>query len=56
MKAHDNDPSSMTRANLLEAIRNIHDFDAGGQIRSIDYADDKTPLELVIDPVKEYRG
>jgi len=28
--AHDGDPNSITRANLLKAIRNIHDFDAGG--------------------------
>ena len=30
LKAHDGDPNSITRANLLTAIRNIHDFDAGG--------------------------
>jgi Periplasmic binding protein len=27
---HDGDPNSITRANVLTAIRNIHDFDAGG--------------------------
>jgi ABC-type branched-subunit amino acid transport system substrate-binding protein len=30
--AHNNDPNSLTRANLLTAIKNIHDFDAGGLI------------------------
>jgi hypothetical protein len=30
MKAHSDDPNSITRANLLTAIRNIHDFDANG--------------------------
>jgi hypothetical protein len=28
--SHNNDPNSLTRANLLAAIRNIHDFDAHG--------------------------
>ena len=36
MQTHDNDPNSITRANLLEAIRNIHDFDANGMIPPID--------------------
>jgi ABC-type branched-subunit amino acid transport system substrate-binding protein len=30
VKAHNGDPNSLTRANLLTAIRNIHDFDANG--------------------------
>jgi hypothetical protein len=30
LKVHDGDPNSITRANLLTAIRNIHDFDAEG--------------------------
>jgi hypothetical protein len=30
--AHNNDPNSITRANLLTAIRNIHSFDANGMI------------------------
>jgi len=30
IKAHDGDPNSITRANILAAIRNIHDFDANG--------------------------
>jgi hypothetical protein len=30
MASHNNDPNSLTRANLLAAIRNIHDFDANG--------------------------
>jgi hypothetical protein len=30
VKAHNGDPNSQTRANLLTAIRGIHDFDANG--------------------------
>ena len=30
MKAHNNDPNSITRPNLLAALRNMHHFDAGG--------------------------
>jgi hypothetical protein len=30
MAAHDNDPNSITRVNLLAAVRNMHSFDAGG--------------------------
>jgi len=36
MAAHNNDPNSITRANLLAAIRNIHDFDAGGMVPKLD--------------------
>ena len=32
MKANNGDPNSITRANLLTAIRNMHDFDAGGMV------------------------
>jgi hypothetical protein len=34
--AHNNDPNSITRANVLTAIRNIHDFDSNGLIPKID--------------------
>jgi hypothetical protein len=34
--AHNNDPNSITRANVLAAIRNIHDFDAGGMTPKLD--------------------
>jgi len=30
LKAHDGDPNSITRANVLTAIRAMHDFDAEG--------------------------
>jgi Periplasmic binding protein len=36
IKAHNGDPNSITRANLLEAIRNIHDFDGNGLVPKID--------------------
>ncbi len=36
MKANDDDPNSITRANLLTALRNLHDFDANGMIPKID--------------------
>lgn len=36
ISAHGGDPNSITRANLLAAIRNIHAFDAGGMIPKID--------------------
>jgi hypothetical protein len=36
MAANGNDPNSITRANLLKAIKNIHDFDAGGMIPKVD--------------------
>ena len=36
MKAHNNDPNAITRANVLEAIRNLHEFDANGMIPKID--------------------
>jgi hypothetical protein len=36
MAANGNDPNSITRTNLLTAIRNIHEFDAGGMIPKID--------------------
>jgi hypothetical protein len=34
--SHDGDPNSITRANLLAAFRNMHDFDAGGLIPKTD--------------------
>jgi len=34
--AHGGDPNSVTRANVLAAIRNMHSFDAGGMIPKID--------------------
>jgi hypothetical protein len=36
MKANNGDPNSITRANLLTAIRNMHDFDANGMVPKID--------------------
>ena len=36
VKAHGGDPNSITRANLLTAIRNMHDFDANGMVPKID--------------------
>jgi hypothetical protein len=36
MKANNNDPNSITRANLLTAIHAMHDFDAGGMVPKID--------------------
>lgn len=36
MKANTGDPNSITRANLLTAIRNMHDFDANGMVPKID--------------------
>ena len=36
MKANNGDPNSITRANLLSSIRNMHDFDAGGMVPKID--------------------
>jgi hypothetical protein len=36
MKTHNDDPNSITRANLLTAIRNMHDFDGGGMVPKID--------------------
>jgi hypothetical protein len=36
MKAHNDDPNSITRANLLTAIRNMHDFDGNGMTPKID--------------------
>jgi hypothetical protein len=36
MKAHNDDPNSITRANLLTAIKNMHDFDANGMVPKID--------------------
>ena len=39
MTANNGDPNSITRANLLTAIRNMHDFDAGGMVPKIDVGD-----------------
>src|SRR6266550_7167445 len=36
VKANNNDPNSITRTNLLTAIKNIHDFDANGLVPKID--------------------
>ncbi len=36
MKANNNDPNSITRANILTAIKNIHDFDSNGMVPKID--------------------
>ena len=36
MKANNGDPNAITRANLLTAIRNMHDFDANGMVPPID--------------------
>ncbi len=36
MKANGNDPNSITRANVLTALRNMHDFDGGGMVPKID--------------------
>jgi hypothetical protein len=36
VEAHNGDPNSITRANLLKAIRNLHDFDANGMTPKID--------------------
>jgi hypothetical protein len=36
MKANNNDPNAITRADLLTAIRNMHNFDAGGMVPPID--------------------
>jgi hypothetical protein len=36
IRAHGGDPNSLTRANLLAAIRGMHAFDAGGMIPKID--------------------
>ena len=36
MKAHNGDPNSITRANLLTAIRGMHDFDGNGMVPKID--------------------
>ena len=86
--AHGNDPNAITRANLLAAVRNIHDFDGGGLIPKTDIGakipstcwivmqvqggkfvrvdpvapgtfecdGNKPPLDVTIDPLKEYHG
>jgi ABC-type branched-subunit amino acid transport system substrate-binding protein len=36
MAAHGNDPNALTRANLLAAIKNMHDFDGGGLVPKVD--------------------
>ncbi|HEV7524579.1 MAG TPA: ABC transporter substrate-binding protein [Acidimicrobiia bacterium] len=36
VKAHGDDPNSLTRANLLAAISGMHDFDANGLVPKID--------------------
>jgi hypothetical protein len=36
MKAHNDDPNAITRADLFTAIHNMHNFDAGGMVPKID--------------------
>jgi ABC-type branched-subunit amino acid transport system substrate-binding protein len=36
VRTHGGDPNSLTRANVLAAIRNMHSFDAGGMVPKID--------------------
>jgi hypothetical protein len=36
IKANNNDPNAITRANLLAAVKNIHDFTANGMVPKID--------------------
>ncbi len=36
MAAHNNDPNAITRANVLAALRNLHDFDANGMMPKTD--------------------
>jgi hypothetical protein len=36
MKANNGDPNSISRPNILTAIRNMHDFDANGMVPKID--------------------
>jgi hypothetical protein len=45
--AHNGDPNSITRANVLEAVRNIHDFDSNGLIPKIDVGGKKGSTCLV---------
>ena len=34
--SHNNDPNSITRANILAAIKNLHEFDANGMMPKTD--------------------
>ena len=34
--SHNNDPNAITRANILDAIRNLHDFDGNGMMAKTD--------------------
>jgi len=36
IKANNNDPNAITRADILAATKNIHDFDAGGLTPKLD--------------------
>jgi hypothetical protein len=36
IKANSNDPNAITRANILTALKNLHDFDAGGLTPKVD--------------------
>jgi hypothetical protein len=36
IKANNNDPNAITRANILTATKNIHDFNAGGLTPKLD--------------------
>jgi len=53
MKANDGDPNSITRANILTAIRGIHEFDAGGMVPKIDVGGKKGSVCLVGMQVKD---
>ncbi len=47
IKANNNDPNAITRANILEAVRNMHDFDAGGMVPKLDIGGKKGSTCLV---------
>jgi hypothetical protein len=36
IKTHENDPNEITRINLLAALRNMHTFNGGGMVPTID--------------------
>lgn len=46
--AHDNDPNAITRANLLKAIRAMHDYDAGGLLPPGTNIGEKTPSNCLV--------
>jgi hypothetical protein len=47
MKAHNNDPNAITRANILTGLNNLHDFDAGGMTPKLDIGGRKGSVCLV---------